>query len=141
MKRIAQPKSERDSRVEEVVVKPVEVITVLAPSPVRSTSTEKRAEVPISGQAFAMSIGRKKDDRTSESTKVEWQPVAELRATEDSRLVQANPPIVVSGGVDDGVGVELEVVREAMATGVQVCHIDGNNGCSVLTLNFGSGFT
>jgi len=141
MKKVAQPQNEGDSQVEEVVVKPVEVITVPAPSPVRSTSTEKRAEVPISGQAFAMSVGREKDDRTSESTKVEWQPVAKSRATDDSRLVQANPPIVVSGGVDGGVSIELEVVREAVATGVQVCHIDGNNDCSALTLNFGSGFT
>ena len=63
-----------------------------------------------------MSVEQKQDDRTSGSTEVEWQPVAKLRATDDSHLVEVNPPIVVSGGV------EVEVVKEAVVTGVQVCH-------------------
>lgn len=133
MKRIAQPQSERDSRVEEVVVKPVKVITVLAPSPVRSTSTEKRAEVPISGQAFAMSAEQRQEDHTSKSIQIERQPVIELRATDDSRLVETNPPISVSGGVDEEVGVDVEVTKEVVATSAQVCRIDDNNGCPPMT--------
>ena len=125
-------------------MEPVEIIAVPVPSPVRSTSAEKRAEIqtkPISEQVFAMSVERKRDDHVSESTEVERQPVAKLRATSDPRLVEANPLIVVSGGADDEIGVEVEAMKEAVVTSVQVCHIDENNGCSSLTRHFHSGVT
>lgn len=126
-----------------MAVEPMEVIAIPVPSPVRSTSTEKRTEMPtlpIPGQVFTMRAERKEDDRASESAKIEWQPTEELWAANDSRLVEANLLIAVSGGVDDVVGVEAEVVNEMVATSVQVCHIDKNNGCSLLTPNFCSGF-
>lgn len=125
-------------------MEPVEVIAVAVPSPVRSTSAEKRAEIqtkPISEQVFAMSVERKRDDHVSESTEVERQPVAKLRATSDPRLVEANPLIVVSGGVDGEISVEVGAMKEAVVTSVQVCHIDENNGCSSLTRHFHSGVT
>jgi len=96
--------------------------------------------LPISGQVFATRVERKEDDRASESARIEWQPAEELCAANDSRLVEANLLIGESGGVDDGVGVEAEVVKEMVATSVQVCHIDKNNGCSPLTPDFRSGF-
>jgi hypothetical protein len=79
---------------------------------------------PISGRTFATSLEQKQDDRTSEPTEIKWQSVAELHATNDSRLAAANPPTVASGGVDDWVGVEVEVVKEAVTVGVQVCYIE-----------------
>ena len=134
--KVVQPRSEGSSRVEEVAVEPVEVIAVSVPSPVRSTSTEDRAEIlakPISGQAFAMSAEQRQEDHTSKSIQIERQPVIELRATDDSRLVETNPPISVSGGVDEEVGVDVEVTKEVVATSAQVCRIDDNNGCPPMT--------
>ena len=140
-KEVVQPLSEADSRVEAVVVRPIEVIAAPAPSPVRSAPTEKRAKVPakpISEQAFATSVEQRQNDRTSGCTEIGRQPVTELRAADESPLAQANSLIVASGGVDseDVVGV----VQEAAAADVQVCHIDDNNGRSVLTRNFRPGF-
>lgn len=126
-----------------MAVEPMEVIAIPVPPPVRSTPTEKRIEMPAlptSGQVFATRVERKEDDRASESARIEWQPAEELCGANDSRLVEANPPIVVFGGVDDGVGVEVEVVKEMVTTSVQVCHIDKNNGCSPLTPDLRSGF-
>jgi len=95
---------------------------------------------PISEQAFITSVERKQDDRASESAEVERPPVAESRATNDSRLAEAGPPAGVSGGVVNEVEAEIDV-EEAMTTGAQVCRIDVNTPCSSSTHNFHLGFT
>lgn len=77
---------------------------------------------PISGQVFATSVERKEDDRPSESTQVERQPATELGTADDSRLVEANPTIAVSGGVDGDASAEVVVEKEEVATGVRVRH-------------------
>ena len=79
---------------------------------------------PISEQAFVMSADRKEDDHRPRSTEAGRQPVAKLRTVDDSRLAEANPPVVVSGGVDGEVEGGVKVEKEAVATGVPVCHID-----------------
>lgn len=140
-KKFVQPLSEGDSRVEAVAVVPIEVIAAPAPSPVRSTPAEKRAKVPakpISGQVFATSVEQRQNDRTSGCTEIGRQPVTGLHAADESPLAQPNPFIVVSGGV--GSGAVVGVVKEAVTAEVQVCHIDHNNGCSLLTGTFRPGF-
>ena len=123
-----------------MATEPVEVIPGPVPPPARSTLAEKRAEIPtkpISERAFAMNVLRKQGDHTTEPTEAEWLPVAELRASNDSLLVVANPPAAVFGGVSH----EIEVEMEAVATGAQVCHFSNNATCSQLTRSFDQGFT
>lgn len=121
----------------------VEVVAVPAPSPVRSSFTERSVQMPmkpIPEQVFATSGGGEQDGRTSKSTGVEQQSVSELRAPDDSRLVQTNAPVAVPGGIDE-VGAEVEARKGAVVASAQVCHIDDNNGCSPLTSTFHPGFT
>ena len=136
-KKAVLPQVEEDTRVEEVAMEPVEVIVdAPAPSPVRSTPAEMRTKMPtkpISEQVFEMSVERKQDDHTSNSTKVEY--VAELRVTNGSGLVEPNPPAAASDVVDHEVEAEVEVEKEAVATRVQVRHIADNVICSSLTGN------
>lgn len=122
----------------------VEVIIAPAPPPVRSSSPKTRAKVPakpISEQAFATSVEWKRDNYTSYPTEVERPPVVESQTTNNSRLVEANPPAVSFGVVDHEIEVEVEVKKEAVATGAQVCHINDNVTCSSLTRNFHQGRT
>lgn len=127
-----------------MAAEPAEVIAAPVPFPAGSTPSGKGTKMlpkPISEQAFAMSVERKQDDRTSKSTEVGRQLVTELRATGDSRLIEANPPPAVSGGVDGEAEAEAEVEKEAVVTSVQVCHIDENTACSRLTRNSHLGLT
>ena len=129
---------EEDPPVEEA-----EVITVLVPSLVRSAPTENRAKAPtkpISEQALALNVEQKQDDHASKSTTTERPSLAEPCDANDSRLVEADPPVAASGGVDREVEfeaeVEVEVRKEAAVTGAQVRRIDDNTACSLLTCNF-----
>ena len=106
-------------------VKPVEVIHVPVPPPARSILAEKRAEIPtkpISERAFAMSVLRKQDDHTTKSAEAERLLVAELRASNDSLLAVANPPVAITGSASHE--IEVAVDEAAVATSAQVCHID-----------------
>jgi len=135
--KVTLPQGEKDSKVEEVTLEPMKVISVPVPPPVRLDLAEKRAEIPtkpISERAFAMSVLREQDDHTAKPTEAGRLPAAELRASQDSLLAVANPPATVSGGVIHE--IEAEGAVEAVATGVQVCHIDDNTTRSKLTRNF-----
>ena len=124
-----------------MTVETVKVIAVLAPSPVRSASTEKivkMATKPISEQAFATSVEREQGDQGSGSTENERQFMAELRSANDSRLVEANPPVTV-GGVDHEADAEMEVEKEAAVTSVQVRHTNSNTSVSHQLVTFAKG--
>jgi hypothetical protein len=110
-------------------VEPAEVVATPAPSPRRSTSTEKGTKMPakpISEQVVSMTVDREQDDQLSEPTKAERLPVAELSATNNLRLAQANPGVVACEPADYEVGAEAEVEEEAVVAGAQVRHIENN---------------
>ena len=142
--KVALPQGENDSRVEEVTLEPVKVISVPIPPPVRLVLAEKRAEIPmkpISEREFAMNVLQEQDDHTTNPAEAGRLPVAGLRASNGSLLAVANPPAAVSGGVSHDLEVEVGVEKEAVATDVQVCHIDDNTPRFPLTRNFHQGFT
>jgi hypothetical protein len=115
----------------------VEVNTVLVTPLERSASAENRAKAPtkpISEQALALNVEQKQDDHASKSTTTERSSLAEQCDANDSRLVEADPPVAASGRVDRE--VEVEVGKEAAVTGAQVRRIDDNTACSLLTCNF-----
>jgi hypothetical protein len=110
-------------------VEPVEVVVVPAPSPRRSTSTEKGRTMPtkpISEQVVSMTVDREQDDHASESTKAERLPVADLSGANDSRLAEANPAVVACGTTGYEVEAEAEVEKEAVVADAQVCLIENN---------------
>jgi hypothetical protein len=120
-KKVLMSRVEGNSRGEEVNVKPVEAVP--APSPKRSTPTEKRTKMPmgpISERAVATSVEWRRVDHTSGATKAERLPTDGLCSTSDSRLDEANPLVMDNGGVDH------EVETEVIVTGIQVCSVGDN---------------
>lgn len=128
-KKVLLSQGEGDTRGEEEIMEPVEVVVVPTHSPKGSTLTETRTKIPtkpISEQAFSISVEHRQDDRTSESTKAERLPVAEPCTAHSLRLVEADPAVAARGAVDYEVEAEMEVEREAVVASGQVRHISNN---------------